>query len=187
MDRRSAEKGPVQLDVGIVLSSVGGNSSHNRDQFQGLVSLSGIDFGLYVGPSYNLFETIGPSIGIGLLIGHNGFLAAKLGLHFKRTFGLAMLIPIVPIYGATGASILAALPVSEGTKACGNYSIYVSASSFCIPRRYQRIMSAWERNSNEMEIIYTRETIKTAKYNATLLYVVCIYQFDYEFRYVYYE
>jgi hypothetical protein len=48
-------------------------------------------------------------------------------------------------------------------------------------------MSAWERNSNEMEVIYTRETIKNAKYNATLLYVVGKYQFDYEFRYVYYE
>ena len=117
MDERRVEKGPVQLDVGIVLSSVGGNSSHDRNQFHGLVSLFGIDFGLYVGPSYNLFETIGPSVGIGLLIGHNGFLAAKLGIHFRRTFGLAILIPIVPIYGATGASVLAVLPVSEGTTA----------------------------------------------------------------------
>jgi hypothetical protein len=130
MDGRNVEKGPVQLDVGIVLSSVGGNSSHNRDQFHGLVSLSGIDFGLYVGPSYNLFETIGPSIGIGLLIGHNGFLAAKLGLHFKRTFGLAMLIPIVPIYGATGASILAALPVSEGTKAVATIPFMLVPAAF---------------------------------------------------------
>jgi len=38
-------------------------------------------------------------------------LAAKLGIHFRRTFGLAMLIPIVPIYGATGASVLAVFPV----------------------------------------------------------------------------
>ena len=104
MGGRKVEKGPLQLDVGIVLSTVGGNSSHDRNQFHGLVSLFGIDFGLYVGPSYNLFQTIGPSIGIGLLIGHDGFLAAKLGIHFRRTFGLAMLIPIVPIYGATGAS-----------------------------------------------------------------------------------
>ena len=92
--------------------------------------MSGIDFGLYVGPSYNLFETIGPSIGIGLLIGHNGFLAAKLGLHFKRTFGLAMLIPIVPIYGATGASILAALPVSEGTKAVATIPFMLVPAAF---------------------------------------------------------
>jgi hypothetical protein len=116
MNERRVEKGPIQLDIGIVLSSFGGNSSHDRNQFHGLVSLFGIDFGLYVGPSYNLFETIGPSVGIGLLIGHNGFLAAKLGIHLRRTFGLAMLIPIVPIYGATGASFLAALPVSEVTK-----------------------------------------------------------------------
>ena len=117
---------------------IGGNSSHDRNQFHGLVSLFGIDFGLYIGPSYNLFQTIGPSIGIGLLIGHNGFLAAKLGIHFRRTFGLAMLIPIVPIYGATGASALAALPISEGAKAAAT-PIYVSASSLCLPRRYQRI------------------------------------------------
>ncbi len=77
----------------------------------------GIDFGLYIGPSYNPFQTIGPSIGIGVVIGSNGFLAAKLGIHFRRAFGLAMLFPIVPIYGVTGASFLAALPVSEGIKA----------------------------------------------------------------------
>lgn len=87
---RGAEKGPVQLDIGLVVSSVGGNSSHNRNQFHGLFSLFGIDLGLYIGPSYNLFQTIGPSIGIGLLIGYNGFFAAKVGIHFRRTFGLAM-------------------------------------------------------------------------------------------------
>ena len=42
-----------------------------------------------------------PNFGIGLLIGYNGFLAVKLGIHLRRTFGLAILIPIVPIYGAT--------------------------------------------------------------------------------------
>ncbi len=130
MDERRVEKGPVQLDVGIVLSSVGGNSSHDRNQFHGLVSLFGIDFGLYVGPSYNLFETIGPSVGIGLLIGHNGFLATKLGIHFRRTFGLAMLIPLVPIYGATGASTLAALPISEGTKAVATIPFMLVPAAF---------------------------------------------------------
>ena len=44
------KKGPLQLDIGIVLSSVGGNSNHDRDQVHGLVSLFGIDFGLYVRP-----------------------------------------------------------------------------------------------------------------------------------------
>jgi hypothetical protein len=116
MDGRGVERGPIQLDIGIVLSSVGGNSSQDRNQFHGLVSLFGIDFGLYVGPSYNPFRTIGPSIGIGLIIGHNGFLAAKLGIHFRRTFGLAMLIPIIPIYGAVGVGFIAALPVPEGGK-----------------------------------------------------------------------
>ena len=52
-----------------------------------------------------------------MLIGNNGFLAAKVGIHFRRTFGLAMIIPIVPIYGATGMSAIAALPISEGAKA----------------------------------------------------------------------
>jgi hypothetical protein len=117
MNERRVEKGSVQLDIGIVLSSVGGNSSHDRNQFHGLVSLFGIYCGLYVGSSYNLFETIGPNFGICLLIGYNGFLTAKLGIHLRRTFGLAILIPIVPIYGATGASVLAVLPVSEGTTA----------------------------------------------------------------------
>jgi hypothetical protein len=39
MNEIKVEKGPVQLDIGIVLSSVGGNSSHGRNQFHGLVSL----------------------------------------------------------------------------------------------------------------------------------------------------
>ncbi len=57
------ERGALQLDIGIVVSSVGGNSSQERNQFHGLFSLFGIDFGLYIGPSYNLFRKIGPSIG----------------------------------------------------------------------------------------------------------------------------
>ncbi len=130
MDGRGVERGPLQLDIGIVLSSVGGNSNQDRNQFHGLVSLFGIDFGLYVGPSYNPFRTIGPSIGIGLLIGHNGFLAVKLGIHFRRTFGLAMLIPIVPIYGATGASFLAALPVPEGAKAAATIPLLLIPAAF---------------------------------------------------------
>ena len=145
MDERRVEKGPVQLDVGIVLSSVGGNSSHDRNQFHGLVSLFGIDFGLYVGPSYNLFETIGPSVGIGLLIGHNGFLAAKLGIHFRRTFGLAMLIPIVPIYGATGVSTLAALSISEGTKAVATIPFMLVPAAFA----YQEEIRELRRRGTE--------------------------------------
>jgi hypothetical protein len=117
MGGRESGRGPLQLDIGIVVSGFGGNSSNERNQLHGLVSFSGIDFGLYIGPSYNPFQTIGPSIGIGVVIGSNGFIAAKLGIHFRRAFGLAMLFPIVPIYGVTGASFLAALPVSEGVKA----------------------------------------------------------------------
>lgn len=130
MDGRGLEKGPVQLDIGLVVSSVGGNSSHDRNQFHGLFSLFGIDFGLYIGPSYNLFRTVGPSIGIGLLIGYNGFLAAKVGIHFRRTFGLAMLIPIVPIYGAIGVSALAALPISEGVKAAATIPFMLMPAAF---------------------------------------------------------
>lgn len=114
---RERGRGPLQLDIGIVVSGLGGNSNEDRSQLNGLVSFFGVDFGLYIGPSYNPFQTIGPSIGIGVVIGSNGFLAAKLGIHFRRAFGLAMLFPIVPIYGVTGAGFLAALPVSEGVKA----------------------------------------------------------------------
>jgi hypothetical protein len=130
MDGRGVERGPLQLDIGIVVSSVGGNSSQERNQFHGLFSLFGIDFGLYIGPSYNPFRTIGPSIGIGVVIGSNGFLAAKLGIHFRRTFGLAMLIPIVPIYGATGASLIAALPVPEGAKAAAIMPLLLVPAAF---------------------------------------------------------
>lgn len=48
-----------------------------------------------------------------MLIGHNGFLAGKVGIHFNRTFGLAVLIPIVPIYGAMAAIALTTLPVPQ--------------------------------------------------------------------------
>jgi hypothetical protein len=130
MDGRGAERGPLQLDIGIVVSGLGGNSNQERNQFNGLVSFFGVDFGLYIGPSYNPFRTIGPSIGIGLVIGSNGFLAAKLGIHFRRAFGLAMLFPIVPIYGATGASLIAALPVPEGSKAAATIPLILVPAAF---------------------------------------------------------
>jgi hypothetical protein len=140
MDGRGIEKGPLQLDIGVVVSSVGGNSNHDRNQFNGLVSLFGIDFGPYIGPSYNLFQTIGPSIGIGLLIGHNGFLAAKLGIHFRRTFGLAMLIPIVPIYGSTGVSAFALLPIPEGAKVAATIPLILMPVAFVYQEKLKELV-----------------------------------------------
>lgn len=124
------DRGALQLDIGIVVSSVGGNSSQERNQFHGLFSLFGIDFGLYIGPSYNLFRKIGPSIGAGLLIGHNGFLAGKIGIHFNRTFGLAILIPMVPVYGVAGASFLSALPIPQEAKAAAVIPLLLVPASF---------------------------------------------------------
>lgn len=139
MDGRGVERGPLQLDIGVVVSSIGGNSSQERNQFHGLFSLFGIDFGLYIGPSYNPFRTIGPSVGIGLVIGSNGFLAAKLGIHFRRTFGLAMLIPIVPIYGATGASLIAALPLPEGAKAAATIPLLFIPAAFVYQENFKKL------------------------------------------------
>jgi hypothetical protein len=130
MNGRGVERGPLQLDIGIVVSGLGGNSNQERNQFNGLVSFFGVDFGLYIGPSYNPFQTIGPSIGIGVVIGSNGFLAAKLGIHFRRAFGLGMLFPIVPIYGATGASLAAMLPISEGAKAAITIPLLLVPAAF---------------------------------------------------------
>lgn len=139
MDGRGVERGPLQLDIGVVVSSIGGNSSQERNQFHGLFSLFGIDFGLYIGPSYNPFRTIGPSVGIGLVIGSNGFLAAKLGIHFRRTFGLAMLIPIVPIYGATGAGFIAALPLPEGAKAVATIPLLLMPAAFVYQENFKKL------------------------------------------------
>jgi hypothetical protein len=138
------EKGPLQLDLGIVVSNFGGNSSHERNQFHGLFSLFGIDFGFYVGPSYNLFERIGPSIGVGLLIGHNGFLAGKIGIHFNRTFGLAILIPIVPIYGVSGASFLSVLPIPQGAKAAAVVPLLLIPASIAYKEEFKRTMQVWK-------------------------------------------
>ena len=133
------DKGPLQLDLGIVVSNFGGNSSHDRSQFHGLFSLFGIDFGFYIGPSYNLFTRIGPSIGAGLLIGHNGFLAGKIGIHFNRTFGLAILIPIFPIYGATGATFLTTLPIPQGAKAAAAIPLLLVPASFAYQGEFKRL------------------------------------------------
>src|SRR5512137_3712 len=130
--------GSLQLDVGIVVSNVGGNSSHNRNQFHGLVSLSGIDFGFYIGPSYNIFRKIGPSIGAGLLIGQNGFLAGKIGIHFNRTFGLAILIPIVPLYGTMGASLLTTLPLSQEISATAAIPLLLVPASFAYQKELRK-------------------------------------------------
>lgn len=139
MNGRGAGRGPIQLDIGIVLSSVGGNSNQERNQFNGLFSAFGIDFGLYVGPSYNPFQSIGPSIGIGVVIGSNGFLAAKLGIHFRRTFGLAMLIPIVPIYGVAGGGFLAVLPVSEEIKAIATVPLLLVPASVIYQEKFKEL------------------------------------------------
>lgn len=90
----------------------------------------GVDFGFYIGPSYNLFEKIGPSVGAGLLIGQNGFFAGKIGIHFNRTFGLAILIPIIPIYGASGATFLSALPIPQEAKAAATIPLLFVPASF---------------------------------------------------------
>lgn len=139
MDGRGVERGPLQLDIGIVVSGLGGNSNQERNQFNGLVSFFGVDFGLYIGPSYNPFRTIGPSVGIGVVIGSNGFLAAKLGIHFRRTFGLGMLIPIVPIYGATGVSLIAALPVSEGAKAAATIPLLLVPAAVVYQENFKEL------------------------------------------------
>ena len=139
------DKGSLQLDIGIVVSNVGGNSSHNRNQFHGLFSLFGIDFGFYVGPSYNLFRKIGPSIGAGLLIGQNGFLACKIGIHFNRTFGLAILIPIIPIYGAMGASILTTLPIPQEARVAVAIPMLLVPASFAYQEELLRTMQTLEK------------------------------------------
>ena len=146
------DKGALQLDIGIVLSGFGGNSSHNRNQFHGLVSLFGIDFGFYVGPSYNLFRKIGPSIGAGLLIGQNGFLAGKIGIHFNRTFGLAILIPIVPIYGATGASFLAAIAIPPEAGVAASIPLLLLPASFAYQEELRRLHKQWRKRLKVLEV-----------------------------------
>jgi hypothetical protein len=138
------DRGPLQLDIGIVVSNLGGNSSHDRSQFHGLFSLFGIDFGFYIGPSYNLFTRIGPSIGAGLLIGQNGFLAGKIGIHFNRTFGLAILIPIVPIYGDSGASLISTLPIPQGAKAAAAIPLLLVPASFAYQVELKGMCSYWK-------------------------------------------
>ena len=60
----------------------------------------------------------------------HGLLAAKLSIHLRRTSDLAILIPIVPIYGATGESVLAILPVSEGTTAAATIQFILVLAAF---------------------------------------------------------
>lgn len=161
MDGRRAGRGPLQLDIGIVVSGLGGNSSQERDQFNGLVSVFGVDLGLYIGPSYNPFQTIGPSIGIGVVIGSNGFLAAKLGIHFRRTLGLGMLFPIVPLYGATGASLIAALPVPEGVKTAAAVPLLLMPAAFV----YQENLKALYRRGTET-LVKLRSYLQGKKKNS---------------------
>ncbi|OPY51879.1 MAG: hypothetical protein A4E48_01382 [Methanosaeta sp. PtaU1.Bin060] len=134
-----SDKGALQLDIGIVVSSLGGSSSHERNQFHGLVSLFGIDFGLYIGPSYNIFRRIGPSIGAGLLIGNNGFLAAKVGIHFNRTIGLAVLIPIISIYGSMEANFVSALPIPQEAKAAVVLPLLLVPASLAYEKRLKEL------------------------------------------------
>ena len=56
-----------------------------------------------------------------------------------------MLIPIVPIYGATGASFLAALPVSEVTKAVATIPFILVPAAFA----YQEEIKELRRRGKE--------------------------------------
>jgi hypothetical protein len=67
------------------------------------------------------------------------FLAVKLGIHFRRTFGLAMLIPIVPIYGATGTSLIATLPVPEGAKAAATISLLLVPAAVAYQENFREL------------------------------------------------
>ena len=70
-------------------------------------------------------------------MGHNGFLAGKIGIHFNRTFGLAILIPIVPIYGASGASFLSTLPIPQGAKAAAAILLLLVPASFAYKEEFK--------------------------------------------------
>lgn len=148
------DMGSLQLDVGIVVSNVGGNSSHNRNQFHGLFTLFGIDFGFYIGPSFNLFRKIGPSIGAGLLVGQNGFLAGKIGIHFNRTFGLAILIPIAPIYGTMGASVLTTLPIPQEARVAAAIPLFLVPASFAYQEELRKLCRYWKKKLNHLKNLY---------------------------------
>lgn len=131
-------RGAFQIDIGIVFSNFGAGSDNDGSEYNGLFSVMGIDIGLYVGPSFNLFQTIGPSIGAGLLIGSNGFLAGKIGIHFKRTFGLAILIPIAPVYGAGAANFLSTLPIPEELKLGATIPILIAPAAFAYQEDFMK-------------------------------------------------
>jgi hypothetical protein len=150
------DMGSLQLDVGIVVSNVGGNSSNNRNQFHGLFTLFGIDFGFYIGPSYNLFRKIGPSVGAGLLIGQNGFLAGKIGIHFNRTFGLAILIPVVPIYGTMGASVLTTLPIPQEARVAAVIPLLLVPASFAYQEELRKLCRYWKKKLNYLKSLSDR-------------------------------
>ena len=56
-----------------------------------------------------------------------------------------MLIPIVPIYGATGASFIAALPVPEGAKAVATVPLLLVPAAFV----YQKDLKELRRRGTE--------------------------------------
>jgi hypothetical protein len=74
-----------------------------------------------------------------LLIGHNGFLDGKLGIHFNRTFGLAILIPIVPIYGAMGGSFLSTLPIPQEVRAAAAIPLLLVPASFAYQEELRKL------------------------------------------------
>jgi type IV secretory pathway VirB10-like protein len=74
-----------------------------------------------------------------VLIGQNGFLAGKVGLHFNRTFGLAILIPIVPIYGAMGATFLSSLPILQGAGSAAVIPLLLVPGSFAYQQELRKL------------------------------------------------
>ena len=96
------------FDLGIVFSYAGTSKSSNQENsgYKGLFSLGNVGIGFYAGPSLNFFKRIGPSFGMGLLIGQNGYIAGKIGGHLGKKFGGGLLFPIYPIYGVGSAEAM---------------------------------------------------------------------------------
>lgn len=74
-----------------------------------------------------------------MLIGNNGFLAAKVGIHFNRTIGLAVLIPIISIYGSMEANFVSALPIPQEAKAAVVLPLLLVPASLAYEKRLKEL------------------------------------------------
>lgn len=99
MNRKNEEKSFIfnAPTIGIVFGDLSGDKD-KEDGGSGLIAPLGIDIGLLLGWTLGFGRTFGISFTPGIVVGRMGFVVLAVSIHWKQTFGLGLVVPVIPIW-----------------------------------------------------------------------------------------